>query len=292
MSEMKEFVLPDEVTKSSGTSPRDLVVISQPKMGKSAIFGDFSVKYNGLVFNLEKGGYEYIDAKRVDIYENETTTDIEAYFKYIQIRKTLVAQKGKYDVLLIDGLSDLDKMSELGGTLAYMNTVIGGRFNNIDPNDKRKKDAPKWKPGDPGFKSVLTLADGAGYWHTRKWFLNQIEIFREIAPYRIYAAHVAEKYIKDKNTREQVIGEELFLTGKLKNIFATKVTALGKLIADNEKRYINFEVLNDSIIAGSRAPFLKEKILVSEKQSDDSIRTYWENIYDEGLLTSIINAKI
>jgi len=288
MSETREFVLPEEVTKSSGTSPRDLVIISQPKMGKSAIFGDFSVKYNGLVFNLEKGGYEYIDAKKVDIHEDETTTDIEAFFKYIKIRNTLVAHKGKYDVLLIDGLSDLDKMSDLGGTLSYMDTVIGKKFNRV----KTATGMVKLDPTHPEFKSVLTLADGAGYWHTRKWFLSQVEIFREIAPYRIYAAHVAEKYIKDKSTRDEVIGHELFLTGKLKNIFATKVTALGKLIAEDEKRFINFEVLNDSIIAGSRAPFLKGKILLSEKQSDDTVRTYWENIFNQDLLTNIINAKI
>lgn len=287
MSETDKFVLPDKVIKSTGTSPRDLVIISQPKMGKSAIFGDFSVKYNGLVFNLEKGGYEYIDARKIDIYPKETTSDIEAFNNYVMMRNELLKHKGKYDVLLIDGLSDLDKMSELGGTLAYMNTVIGGRFNNQDPKDKRTKDALKWKPGDPGFKSVLTLADGAGYWHTRKWFLDQIEIFREIAPYRIYAAHVAEKFIKDVNAKEEVIGHELFLTGKLKTIFASKVTTLGKLIAENEKRFINFEVLNDSIIAGSRAPFLKDKILISEKQADDSIITFWENIYHKDLLNKI-----
>lgn len=291
MSEMKDFILPEEITKSSGTSPRDLVVISQPKMGKSAIFGDFSVKYNGLVLNLEKGGYEYIDARKVDIHESETTTDVEAFFKYIKIRKALVANKGKYDVLLIDGLSDLDKMSDLGGTLSYMDTTIGKNFNNVDPRDTRGHKAPKFKPEDPGFKSVLTLADGAGYWHTRKWFLNQIEIFRQISPYRIYAAHVAEKYIKDKGTRDEVVGHELFLTGKLKNIFATKVTALGKLIAENEKRYINFEVLNDSIIAGSRAPFLKGKILLSEKQEDNTVKTFWENIFEKDQLDRIINAK-
>lgn len=283
MSEMREFVLPEEVTKSSGTSPRDLVVISQPKMGKSAIFGDFSVKYNGLVLNLEKGGYEYIDARKMDIHPEETTSDIEAFFNYIKVRNLLLENKGKYDVLLIDGLSDLDKMSELGGTLSYMDTVIGKKFNRR----KTSTGFVKIDPTSPEFKSVLTLADGAGYWHTRKWFLNQIELFREISPYRIYAAHVAEKYIKDKATKESVIGQELFLTGKLKNIFATKVTALGKLIAENEKRFINFEVLNDSLIAGSRAPFLKGKLMVSEKNADNTITTHWENIFDQGLLDRI-----
>jgi len=279
MSEMNEFVLPEEVTKSSGTSPRDLVVISQPKMGKSAIFGDFSVKYNGLIFNLEKGGYEYIDARKMDIHSEETTSDTEAFFNYIKIRNILLENKGKYDVLLIDGLSDLDKMSELGGTLAYMDTVIGKNFNRI----RTKSGFVKLDPTNPEFKSVLTLADGAGYWHTRKWFLNQIELFREISPFRIYAAHILDKYIKDKQ-KDEVVGQEILLTGRLKNIFATKVTALGKLIAEDNKRFINFDVLNDSLIAGSRAPFLKGKILLSEKQPDDSIVTYWENIFDKGLL--------
>lgn len=282
MSEKPKFVLPEEITKSSGTSPRDLVIISQPKMGKSAILGDFSVKYNAVVLNLEKGGYEYIDARKMDIYENEATTEIEAYYNFIQIRNILLKEKEKYDVLIIDGLSDLDRMSDLGGTLTYMNSIIGKKFNRVDPKNPLSK---KLEPTDPGFKSVLTLPEGAGYKHTRDWFMDQFKMFRQIAPYRIYAAHVADKYIKDK-TRDEVVGQELFLTGKLKNIFATKVTALGKLIADKNKRLINFEVLNDSIIAGSRAPFLKGKIPISE-ETDGIVSTQWENIYSEDLLSKI-----
>ena len=283
MSETK-FVLPKEITKSSGTSPRDLVIISQPKMGKSAILGDFSVKYNALVLNLEKGGYEYIDSRKIDIHVDESTSEIEAFDNYIEIRNMLLKEKGKYDVLIIDGLSDLDRMSDLGGTKAYMNSIIGRRFNVIDPKNTSKT-APKFKPEDPGFKSVLTLPEGAGYKHTRDWFMDQFKMFRQIAPYRIYAAHVADKYIKDK-TREEVVGQELFLTGKLKNIFATKVTALGKLIADKNKRLINFEVLNDSIIAGSRAPFLKGKIQISE-EIEGKVVTQWENIFSKDLLSKI-----
>lgn len=285
MSETIKFVLPEKITKSTGLSPRDLVIISQPKMGKSVILGNFSVKYNALILNLEKGGYEYIDGRKMDIYEDEATTDIEAFDNYIEIRNLLLKDKEKYDVLIIDGLSDLDRMSDLGGTKAYMNSIVGKRFNVID-KDNKSKTAPRFKPEDPGFKSVLTLPEGAGYKHTRDWFMDQFKMFREIAPYRIYAAHVADKYIKDK-TRDEVVGQELFLTGKLKNIFATKVTALGKLIADKNKRLINFEVLNDSIIAGSRAPFLKGKILISEQLEDDSIETFWENIFSKDLLSKI-----
>ena len=155
----------------------------------------------------------------------------------------------------------------------------------LERNSTEKGLGDKYHPDDPNFKSVLTLPDGAGYKHTRDWFMDQIKLFRQIAPYRIYAAHVADKYIKDK-TRDEVIGQEIFLTGKLKNIFATKVTALGKLIAEGNERHINFEVLNDSIIAGSRAPFLKGKIKLSSEE-DGVVTTYWDNIYSEDLLTEI-----
>ena len=40
---------------------------------------------------------------------NEATTEIEAYYNFIQIRNILLKEKEKYDVLIIDGLSDLDR---------------------------------------------------------------------------------------------------------------------------------------------------------------------------------------
>lgn len=271
----EEFVLPTEIKKvKKDAAPRDLVVVSQPKMGKSEIFGAFTRSYNALVLSLEKGGYEYIEGRILENYTSQSTSRWEAFLNYIKYRKVLLENKGMYDYLLIDGLSDLDDLAEIGGTLAYMDTVMGKSFNRVNGI----KDGPKLSYGDPNWKSVLTLADGAGYQHTRKWFLDQIEIFRQISPYRIYAAHVADKYIRD-NGKEEVIGNEIFLTGKLKTIFASKVTALAKLIADGDQRYLNFDVLNDSIIAGSRAPLLQGKILISEKQENGEIKVFWNSIY-------------
>lgn len=277
---MTEFELPESINYNVEVDPRDLVIVSQPKMGKGTILGSFSTKYNALVLDLEKGGYEYIPARKLSCYTEESTDDVEAFFNYIKIRNLLLENKGKYDFLIIDGLSDLDRMSELGGTLAYMDTIIGKKFN-------RDKSLKKLDIRDPEFKSVLTLADGAGYRHTREWFLKQIEIFRQISPYRIYAAHVADKYIKEAG-KDEVIGSEIFLTGKLKNIFAAKVTALAKLIAEDENRMLNFEVLNEGIIAGSRAPKLRGKIKISQQnKGTQEVDTFWENIYSNKLLTKI-----
>jgi hypothetical protein len=270
---MSKFSLPEEITKVDENAwPRDLVIISIPKMGKGTILGDLTRIKNALVLDLEKGGYEFISARKISTYTSQETSKWEAFQNYIEYRKLLLENKGKYEFLIVDGLTDLDDLSEIGGTLAYMNSIIGKKFNtNVTTGEKLKY-------GDPEWKSVLTLPDGAGYQHTRQWFLQQIEFFRQISPYRIYAAHVADKYIKD-NGKEEVVGSEISLTGKLKTIFASKVTSLAKLTSDGLDRHLNFDVLNDSIIAGSRAPHLKGKILISSQDKSGKISTYWENIY-------------
>lgn len=267
-----DVILPDEISKVSNTNARDLVIISIPKMGKGTILGALTTERNGLVLDLEKGGYEFIEARKLSTYTSQETTRWESFQNYIKYRKALLEKKGKYEYLIIDGLTDLDDLSEIGGTLAYMNSILGKKFNRDTDGNKLDFDDSNWK-------SVLTLPDGAGYSHTRKWFLEQVEIFRQIAPYRIYAAHIADKYIKD-NGKEEVVGSEIALTGKLKTIFASKVTALAKLTAEGSERYLNFDVLNDSIIAGSRAPHLKGRILISKQDKQGKVETFWNNIYN------------
>jgi len=271
----EEFILPDEVTEvNNNQPPRDLVIVSIPKMGKGSIFGPFTRQYNALIWGLEKGGYEYIPARKMEIHTSQETTEWEAYQNYVKQRKILLNNKGKYDYLIIDGLSDLDSLSIIGGTFMYMESIIGKAFNRVGG----LKDGIKLEFGDVNWKSVLALPDGAGYQYTRKWFLEQIEIFKQISPYRLYAAHVADKYIKE-NGKEEVTGSEIALTGQLKRIFSGRVTSMAKLIADGDERHLSFDVLNDSILAGSRAPKLKGKILISKMGKDEVVTTYWDKIY-------------
>lgn len=277
MTEIKkvQFKLPDEVTKATGTDPRDLVLVGIPKIGKGTILGALTQTHNAVALDLEKGGYEYIDARKITVYETDLSSDWDAFQAYIKWRNLLLEDPGKYKYLIVDGLSDLDMFSVIGGTLAYMNSTVGKKFNRVRsiPNgEKIAMDSPDWK-------EVISLPDGAGYKWTRDWFMKQIEIFRQISPYRVYAAHIVDKYIKDDG-KEEVIGNEIALTGKLKRIFSSKVTALGKLIADGDKRFINFEVQNDSIIAGSRSSALQGKMLISEKVGDDVI-VHWDNIFTD-----------
>jgi hypothetical protein len=273
-TEKEKMELPEEITQVTNTNPRDLVILSIPKMGKGTIMGALTRQANAIVLDLEKGGYDYIPARKLSTYTNDQTTIWESFQNFIKFRNALLEQKGKYEYLIIDGLSDLDALSEIGGTLAYMNSIIGKKFNRVGGVETGRK----YEQYEPEWKSVLTLPEGAGYLHTRNWFMQQVEFFRQISPYRIYAAHITDKYIKD-NGKETVNGVEIALTGQLKRIFASRVTSLAKLVAEDNKRYLNFEVLNDSIVAGSRAPQLKGRILISEQNPEGETITFWENIY-------------
>ena len=270
-----EFKLPEAITKATGTDPRDLVLVGIPKIGKGTILGALTRTRNAIVMDLEKGGYDYIDARKVSVYEQDLDNDYDAFKAYIKWRNLLLEEKGKYKYLIIDGLSDLDMFSTIGGTFAYMNSTQGKKFNRV----RDIANGEKISYGHPDWKYVTELPNGYGYRWSRDWFMDQIEIFRQISPYRIYAAHIVDKYIKDDG-KEEVRGSEIALTGQLKRIFSSKVTTLGKLVADGDKRFINFEVQNESIIAGSRSSSLAGKMLISEK-IDEKIVFHWDKIFTD-----------
>jgi hypothetical protein len=269
---MKEFKLPDSITEVKEINPTDLVIISVPKTGKSTILAELTKQKNGIIFNLEKNGTDYLSSRCINIYDDSITSFDEAMEVYKGYRTQLLKEKGKYDYLIVDSLTALDEMSNLMGTYYYMHSVPQGKNFNRDP-----KNGETYKFGDDRFKMVTELGEGYGYKHTRKWFLDQMGIFNEIAPYRIYTGHVKDTLIRN-DQNEEVTGKEINLTGKLKSLLAVKVSTLCKLIADGDKRYLSFEVDNDNIIAGSRVPHLQGQILISEKV-DGKIITHWDKIF-------------
>lgn len=266
-----ELLLPDEITEVRETYPTDLVIISIPKIGKTTITSQFTIERNAILFNLQKGGTDYVKGRFIDIYKDAVTPMEKACDTYVSYRNLLLENKGKYDFLIVDNLSELDEMSELMGTKYFMSLPQGKSWNR-DP-----KTGKPYNYGDPNWKMVTEMGEGYGYRYTRKWFLDQIDAFRSISPYRIYIAHVKDKLIQN-SVDEMVNGTEISLTGKLKRIFAADVSTMSKMIADGEKRYLSFEVDNDNTIAGSRVPTLEGQILISEK-TKDGIVTYWDKIY-------------
>lgn len=101
---MSQITLPEEISPVSLVSPRDLVILSIPKMGKGTILGQFTETHNALVLDLEKGGYEYIPARKLSTYVSQDTDILESFHNYINYRNALLENKGKYEFLIVDGI--------------------------------------------------------------------------------------------------------------------------------------------------------------------------------------------
>jgi hypothetical protein len=267
-------LLPKQLIKSSESSPRDLIIYSQPKMGKTTIMAELTKKLDGkgLILNLEPGGTDYVDGYYVNCYENPTDQFTEALKRYKSIVQELKENPGMYDYLIIDSLTVLDAWSDIAGTYKYMSSPIGKNFN------RDQKSGRMFTHNDLEWKSVSTLGDGAGYRWTRMWFMEQIDLLSSLAPYRVWIGHVKDKFIKQDGGADIISGHEINLTGKLKNMLTVRVSTLAKLVADDNKRYLSFEVDNDNLIGGSRVPHLVGKILISEK-TEEGYETYWDKIY-------------
>lgn len=281
MNETK-FKLPTRIIPQKETDAHDLIITSIPKVGKTVITAGLTQQLEGkaILLGLENGGTDYVQGVYINVWEDpedpkKRLSFEQALHNYKSWRDTLLKNKGVYEYLIIDTMSALYDFATVFGTYFYMFSIPAGKNFNRD-----KSTGKEYTFGDENFKLVTTLPDGNGYQYVYKWFLDQMLIFSEIAPYRIYLAHVKDKLLKNNNNVEEVKGSEINLTGKLKDMVASRVATLCKLIADGNKRYLSFEVDDSNIIAGSRVSRLEGKILISEKTKGGEIKTYWENIYE------------
>jgi hypothetical protein len=254
--------------------PKDLVIYASPKAGKTTIIASLTNKLNGkaVILNLEKGGTDYLEGYFLNCYEKLGDGYTEAFKTYKSYLEYLKQNIGQVDYLAIDNLSVLDEWADIAGTYFYMQTTQGKKFNRDEKGVMYTHTSPEWK-------SVTTLGEGTGWRFPREWFMSQIQEIMNLVPYRIWIVHIKDKFIKDTVTQETIIGSEMNLTGKIKNMLAARVSTISKLIAEGDKRYLSFENDNDSLIAGSRAPHLTGKVLISDKVGD-VIETYWENVYN------------
>lgn len=264
-----------ELSKVREVDAKDLLIYAQPKAGKTTILASLTKQLKGkaVILNLEKGGTDYLEGYFLNCYKEQGDGYDEAFKNYKGFLDYLRTHVGEVDYLGIDNLSVLDEWADIAGTYYYMQTTQGKKFNR---DDKGKLITHK----DAEWKSVTTLGEGVGWRFPREWFMSQIQEIMNLVPYRIWIVHIKDKFIKDTVTQETIIGSEMNLTGKIKNMLAARVSTICKLVSDKDKRYLSFENENDSLIAGSRAPHLTGRILISDKV-DGEIVTYWENIYSK-----------
>jgi hypothetical protein len=256
-----------EIREAKFINPKIQMLYSVPKTGKTTIVSQLE---DHLILELEPGGGDFIKGRVQDIRKASEFNDILNQIKN--------SEEKVCTYLVIDTVTKLDEWSEIVGTYNYMTKPQGKKFN-------REGEEPGGKMiyhTDKRFETVHELGQGFGYQHSRSVMVDWYDDFLEIldlgkATYIILLAHVKDKMVESRNgdTVEQI---DINLTGKVKSIYASRVDAIGHLYREKDKGFISYN--NEyKVLCGGRCPHLNGSILVSEKQSDTSIKTFWNNIY-------------
>lgn len=265
------FELTKEVRSPKSVNPRIQIIYSVPKAGKTSIISQLP---NHLILELEPGGADYVTGRVQEIYK---PTEFNAAIDAILSSKEKVC-----DYLIIDTITRLDEWSEVVGTYNFMNKSQGKKFNRELDKSGQPIESKKIFHTDARFETVHSIGQGYGYAHSREvmvnWYDKLLEmIANDKVQYIILLAHVKDKLVESKNG-DSVESIDINLTGKVKSIYASKVDAIGHFYREDGKGYISYD--NEyKVVCGGRCTHLDGSILISEKQPDKSIKTYWENIY-------------
>ena len=259
MSEEK-FVLPTARRMAPEINAGVTIIYGSPKSGKSSICAGLE---NALIIELEPGGADYINAM---VMEANSPPEFE------KVLKAINEAGNPYDYVVIDTISQLDRWSEIIGTLNYMNKAQGSRFN------VRPGTVEKYRPSDPKFETVHELGNGAGFAHSRAQMLKWYDMMAKSAKHVILLAHIKDKFIESKKSGDTVEATDIDLTGKVKTIYCSKADAVGHFFRRGDEGIINFNNEN-SIACGGRCIHLDGEIVISQKNEDKTITTFWDRIY-------------
>ena len=117
--------LPKGIVKAEIQDPKNLIIFSKPKQGKSSALAQLP---DALCIDLENGGYDYIDAVKV---KANSVQDIK------EICKAIKEANNPYKFIVLDTITALEEMVKPLALKLYLDTPAGSKFTG-----KNVLDAP------------------------------------------------------------------------------------------------------------------------------------------------------
>jgi len=282
--------LPLEKKPPEYEDPKVLLIYSRPKTGKTTVFSHLD---HSIILDFESGG-SYVAARRLKIIglrppasetheELNTRHDKEIYY-LTEVIKAL-REYNPYTYGIADTLTTFEGWIVEEARDVYMKSVVGKGFNRWSKKDEEisggvNKEG-QLKPKNL-WDSILSLPNGAGYMWVRDTFEKWLGYITSLFPYTILSGHLKVTYMAGKKDKAgtEVEVNDVDLIGKNKVIATALVAdAIGFLHREGNKTFLSF-VPSDEILCGTRISHLEGKdILLSEKQEDGTIKTYWQNVY-------------
>lgn len=255
-----DFVLPTQKVKASTMSPKNLIIFSQPKTGKTELLAGLD---NNLILDMEDGT-DFVDAMKVKIKSIE---DIKAVGRKIK-------EAGyPYAYVTVDTVTALEDMCKPYAEILYARTPMGKNWFKKDKDGKLDPASGKRQYGE-----ITSLPNGAGYTYLRQAFTNIIEHIKTFAPRTILLGHVKDTVL-EKNGAE-VNSSDLDLTGKIKRIAASQSDAIGYLYRskDGKTNVLSFKTTGD-VTCGARPAHLRNQEITISEMTDKGLKTYWNKVY-------------
>ncbi len=247
------IVLPKEKVAPSHRNPKNLIIFSKPKVGKTELAAGLE---GALLLDLENGS-DYISAMKL---KASSIHDIK------EIGEEIKAQNYPYKYIIVDTITALEDICIEYAEILYSKSPMGVNwFKDGGGKDK--------------YGNILNMPEGAGYkWH-RDAYMKAIDFIQSWAPNIIQLGHV--KDIKLDKMGSEFSATDLDLTGKLKRIACSKSDSIGYLYRKGNKNYISFRT-SDEVLCGARPEHLSNKeFILSEKNQDGTFTFNWDQIYVE-----------
>jgi len=233
--------------------PRTIVMFSFPKVGKTEALSQLP---NNLIWDFDDSA-AYYDNIRASFDKSTLQNYFDSFIKNYQNALEDVKQNGKFKFCTIDTITAA--YEELANMLAVR------EYNSVE-NKNLALDY-----------DITRLAYGLGYSYKRDSIKKLISSIQNLCDVLIITGHIGDKSINKETGSIDVA--DIDLEGKMKNILAYKVDAIGVFYrSSTNENSIKFQH-NNLIAAGTRAKHLSgETIKVSEMKNKKLI-TFWENIF-------------
>lgn len=245
-----EFELPTELSKAQ-VNMTSCILYGLPKCGKTTILSKLP---NCLIIDTEDGS-NFIEGlvKKVPLEKGPV-----GRMRWLDGLADKLIEAGKpYDYVAIDTFSEINDWAEWSGTLRYMNSVQGKKFNRVkDDKGNPISGGAFLSPDGDDYESVHTIGEGFGYRWSREETMKMFEKYLRVAKKCVFfICHVEDKYVAQKENTELLIPKQLALTGKLRNILPRKVDAIGYVYNEDGVIKVNFTG-NEDRTGGLRAQHL------------------------------------
>lgn len=268
-----KIVLPTKPVDAVLVEPGRMIVLGPPKIGKTVAT---ALLPNALVLNFED--------------EKQTTSGMFMYIDSIDKLKAVckaIVDAGKpYTFGVIDTITKLETLALTEAERLYRATSMGKNWINYI--DRQGKVTYKHIPGETilnpkcgkkQYGDLLQIPKGAGYPWLTKAMKNIDQILKNTFPKLIYIAHLKETTYLNEDTGLEATSKDVNLTGKNKYVFSSDAHAIGYMVREGNKLYIEFQPSED-LVSGCKVDRLDgRKILISEKNDQGKVIAHWDEIY-------------